>query len=204
MTAITIFLILMIIAIMISIFEMLTPGIIVIGVIVIATLILSRIIIAISDKKQEKKWTKEFQQKTELQQAQPTAQLNSPFDERIYEKKKLMTFTEKKFYEAIKKAVPENYILLPQVNLATIIRRVDEHIYQNELYRNIDFAIFNSDYIPLLLIEINDDTHNEFERRERDKKVKEICQCAQLPIIAFWTEYGINEEYIYKTIHKYI
>lgn len=142
--------------------------------------------------------------KRESQQAQPTAQQNSPFDERIYEKKRLMTFTEKQFHEAIKKAIPENYILLPQVNLATIIRRVDEHTYQNELYRNIDFAIFNSEYMPLLLIEINDNTHNEIDRRERDRKVKEICQCAQLPIITFWTEYGINEEYIYKTIHKYI
>ena len=121
-----------------------------------------------------------------------------------YAKKKLLTPTELKFYNAIKKHIPQEYILLPQINLASIITRTDEHKYQNELFRNIDFAIFDKNYMPIALIEINDKTHKEGKRIARDIKVKEICQSAELPLITFWTDYGINEEYIAKRIKEYI
>ncbi len=120
-----------------------------------------------------------------------------------YAAKPLLTQTELRFFKALKQATPANYIIYPQINLATIIQRVDNHKYQNELYRNIDFVIFDSDYNPTLLIEINDRTHNEKERRNRDHKVKDICRQANLPIIAFWTDYGIKQDYIEKKIAEY-
>lgn len=121
-----------------------------------------------------------------------------------YSAKKLLTYTEQKYYEAIKKAVTGDYLLYPQINLATIVERTEQHKYQNELYRNIDFAIFDKSYNPILLIEINDKTHKDKKRTARDIKVKEICQKANLPLITFWTEYGINQEYINKRIAEYI
>jgi len=121
-----------------------------------------------------------------------------------YQPKKLLTNTELRFFKAIEQAVPNDYITLPQINLASIIKRTDEHKYQNELYRNIDFVIFDNTYNPLLLIEINDKTHKEKARIARDIKVKEICQNAGLPLITFWTDYGINQEYIDKRIAEYI
>lgn len=127
-----------------------------------------------------------------------------PQQEKQYAKKKLLTPTEIKFYNAIKKYLPSEYILLPQINLASIIARTDEHKYQNELYRNLDFAIFDKNYIPIAAIEINDKTHNEKARKARDFKVKDICESAELPLITFWTDYGINEEYIQKRISEYI
>ena len=123
---------------------------------------------------------------------------------KIYKPKKLLTATELKFYNAIKNAINDSYILLPQINLASIIERKDEHKYQSELYRNIDFAIFDNTYAPILLIEINDKTHNEKKRVARDIKVKEICQSAGLPLITFWTNYGVNQDYINKRIAEYI
>lgn len=57
---------------------------------------------------------------------------------------------------------------------------------------------FNNKYEPILLIEINDKTHNEKARIARDYKVKDICQAANLPLITFWTDYGVNQEYIQK------
>ncbi len=123
--------------------------------------------------------------------------------EKHYQAKSLLTPTERKYFEAIKLATPNNYIVYPQINLATIIDRVDEHKYQNELYRNIDFAIFDTFNRPVLLIEINDNTHKEPTRIERDRKVKEICKKANIPLITFWTSYGINQEYIKKQIANY-
>ncbi len=118
-------------------------------------------------------------------------------------KSSLMTKMEKEFYVAIKAALPPEYILQPQVNLATIISKISEEHFQNELYRNIDFCIFNLDFRPLVLIEINDETHaTDKSRQARDYKVKEICSAANLPLIRFWTNYGINREYIAKRIQE--
>lgn len=132
-------------------------------------------------------------------------ELNPPVKKQIkqYEKKKLMTPTEIKFFHAIKNATPKGFVALPQINLATIINRVDEHKYQNELFRNIDFVIFDLETNPIILIEINDNSHKEKDRWIRDKKVETICNEANLPIITLWTDYGINPEYIKNRIEKY-
>ena len=114
-----------------------------------------------------------------------------------------MTATEIKFFHAIKDGTPKGYVVLPQINLATIINRSDDHKYQNELFRNIDFVIFDLETNPIVLIEINDNSHKEKDRWIRDRKVESICHEADLPIITLWTDYGINSDYIKKRIEEY-
>lgn len=121
-----------------------------------------------------------------------------------YGKKCLMTEIEKKFFAAIKCSVSEKYTVFPQINLATIVKKQGDFRYQNELYRNIDFGIFDKDYNCVLLVEINDATHNDPKRRKRDIKVKEITQAAEIPLITFYTKYGVNQEYIAKRIKEII
>lgn len=119
----------------------------------------------------------------------------------LYElKESLITETEKSYFTAIKKILPAGYFLQPQVNLASIIYRTDNFKFQNELYRNIDACVFDMAYKPIVLIEINDDTHKTPDRKERDQKVKAICEEAGIPLITLWTSYGINSEYIEKRI----
>lgn len=115
-------------------------------------------------------------------------------------KPSLLTETEKGFYKAIKEVLPESYLLFPQINLATVISKNDDSHFQNELFRNIDFLITNSEFKPLVFVEINDSSHNSNQRKERDQKVSNICEEAGIPIITFWTSYGINREYIKKRI----
>ena len=115
-------------------------------------------------------------------------------------KPSLLTETEKGFYKAIKEVLPENHLLFPQINLATVISKNDASHFQNELFRNIDFLITNSEFKPLVFVEINDSSHNSNQRKERDQKVSNICEEAGIPIITFWTSYGINREYIKKRI----
>lgn len=130
-------------------------------------------------------------QNTDTQEAQEFVYVLKP---------SLLTETEKNFYNVIKEVLPENHLLFPQINLATVISKNDESRFQNELFRNIDFLITNLEFKPLVFIEINDSSHNSNQRKERDKKVHNICEEAGIPIITFWTSYGINEEYIKKKI----
>lgn len=119
-------------------------------------------------------------------------------------KSSLLTDCEKQYFFVIKGCLPEGYSLVPQVNLATIIRKLGDFKYQNELYRNVDGCIFNAEYRPIAVIEINDNSHNDYKRKQRDAKVKEICEEAGIQIVTFWTSYGVNPQYIAKRIAEAI
>ncbi len=88
--------------------------------------------------------------------------------------------------------------------LASFVSRTDNSRYQNELYRNVDFLITNTSYEPKFVIEINDKSHLTPQRRERDAKVRKICEEAGIPIITLWTSYGVNREYIKRRINETI
>lgn len=117
-------------------------------------------------------------------------------------KKSLITDNENDFYKAIESSLSEEYKVFPQINLAAFIERTDNSKFRNELFRNVDFLITNLYFEPKAVIEINDQTHLNKDRKERDEKVKNICEEAGIPIIRFWTSYGVNYEYIKNTIDK--
>lgn len=115
----------------------------------------------------------------------------------LYDKKEyLISNKEDAFFQALKKAVPDHYSVFPQINLATFITKTDESRFHNELFRNVDFLIADEKYRPRIAVEINDQTHLEKDRRERDEKVTNILEEAGIPLLTLWTSYGVNQEYI--------
>lgn len=115
----------------------------------------------------------------------------------IYKKKNIMTDYEYKFYLILKELEKYNYKVIPQVNLATIVEKVNNKKYYTELFRNIDFVIFNEGLTDvLLLIEVNDATHNTKKRKSRDIKVKSICANTGLNLITFYTKYANEKSYV--------
>lgn len=115
-------------------------------------------------------------------------------------KNSLMTACEKQFFSVIKDILGGTYIVQPQINLASVIEKKTAGKYRNELFRNIDFGIFDHSYRPLVLIEINDSTHESKKRKARDSKVFHICQMANIPLITLWTKSGIHCDYIEKSL----
>ena len=93
--------------------------------------------------------------------------------------------------------------VVPQVNLASVIEKVSTSRFNTELFRNIDFGIFNSDYSKLLLlIELNDESHDNYHRKKRDIKVHDICNKAGIKLITFYTKYSNEKEYVKSRIIK--
>lgn len=116
---------------------------------------------------------------------------------KLYRRKKyFMTSAEKELFQKIKNVVGNEYIVLPQINLATVVEKVNKTRYHNELFRNIDFCIFTQDYEPEILIELNDNSHHFKNRRIRDDKVNMICSDAGLPVLTLWSNYPNEEKYI--------
>lgn len=124
-------------------------------------------------------------------------------DEYLYSlRPRLISQTENEFFNAISAAVPPGYHVFPQINLAAFIDRTDNSRYRNELFRNVDFLISDGEFAPKIVIEINDQSHLERDRRERDEKVTKICEEAGIPIIKLWTKYGVQPDYIQKRISE--
>lgn len=127
----------------------------------------------------------------------PTSGSITDNNEYLYDiRKTLISKSEQVFFNAIKSSVPDGYCVFPQINLASFIDRTDNAKFHNELFRNVDFLVTNTEFQPKFIIEINDQTHNNNERRERDEKVQKICEEAGIPILKLWTSYGVNPEYI--------
>ena len=118
-------------------------------------------------------------------------------------KDSLMTQTEIEYYNVLEFYFGGEYRVLPQVNLASVIDKVGEG-FRNELFRNVDFGIFDENFRPIVLIEINDGSHNRKDRIERDEKVNLIAKKARIPLVTFWTKDGIDRETIYNTVKKYL
>ncbi len=116
--------------------------------------------------------------------------------------KKFMTYNERKFYQILLNLEKTgNYKVHPQINLASIIDKNDGSRFYNELFRNVDFAIFDKDYQNLLLlIELNDESHSYSNRKARDIKVKSICESAGIKLITFYTKYPNEKDYVLNRI----
>ena len=118
----------------------------------------------------------------------------------LYQKKSLMTACEMDFYLKIKD-LEQYYRIIPQINLASIVTKATNNKYYNDLFRNIDFAIFTPDYSALLLlIELNDNTHNQRNRKIRDLKVQRICNEIGIPLLKFYTNYPNEKNYVLNRI----
>jgi len=115
-----------------------------------------------------------------------------------------MTDCEKEYFNTFRQLVEPKYTVQPQINLAAIVSKESYSKYRNELFRNIDFGIFDKDYNIKVLIEINDKTHTQADRIQRDKKVNQICAEAGIPLVTFWTKYGINPDYIKDRLAEHI
>lgn len=148
------------------------------GILIIIGLIISSVVILLVKNKLQNDETEYMESKIDS----------------VYKKKKLLTNTELIFYNYFKKLEPE-YIILPQINLASIIRKSDkDESYQTELYRNIDFCIFNKKYEVLLAIEINDDSHKVYKRKIRDNKVRKILKSSNIELLTYNVNYPNTEE----------
>lgn len=129
--------------------------------------------------------------------------VNEAMPPKIYEyrKRKFLTISEIDFYNTLTELNNE-YIVVPQVNLETIVEKVDSK-YRSELFKNIDFGVFTPEF-ELLLIELNDKTHRQKNRIERDKKLKEILNNCDIPLLTFYTDYPNEKNYVINRIRKTI
>ena len=110
---------------------------------------------------------------------------------------------EEDYFIKIKSLIRRNYFIFPQIPLSQIIEKHSQSNYKTELFRVIDFCIFDENYFPLLCIEINDTSHINKSRVKRDLKVSEILKSAKIPLLVLWTYDGTDDNYIKKSLKPF-
>lgn len=124
-----------------------------------------------------------------------------------YRKKRAMlSKPEWEFYSLLKDFLsPEHFDILPETALLSVIDKLTQTGYRNELFRIADFCIADAKSTePLLLIELNDASHNRADRRERDRRVAEICERAGMPLVVFSLDEASDAGYVKKTLKRYL
>jgi len=124
-----------------------------------------------------------------------------------YRKKRAMlTKPEWEFYRLLKDFLsPEAFDILPQSALVSVVDKLTQTGYRNELFRIADFCIADAATTePLLLIELNDASHLRSERVERDRRVAEICARAGMPLVTFTLQEAADTGLVRKTLKRYL
>ena len=120
-------------------------------------------------------------------------------------KRTYISRAEYNFLLLLREIAPDQYDVVPQVPLAAVIDKKTQNAYRNELFRIVDYLFVDKDsYEPLLLVELNDASHQKAERMERDRKVAEICERAGMPLIAFTTAESKDARLVRKTVLRNI
>ena len=103
--------------------------------------------------------------------------------------KSVLTFQERKLLGTIRKAINNEYIILMKVRMGDFIyianQPKDGTFYPNQvIFKHVDFLLCGKFRVePLLVIELDDSSHNSAQRMESDKVKNEICDAVGLPYL---------------------
>ncbi|MBU4536718.1 DUF2726 domain-containing protein [Patescibacteria group bacterium] len=124
-----------------------------------------------------------------------------------YKKKHLLTYRENKFFRVLEEVIGEQYYIFPQVNLDKIVSIENnysyDYTYRNKINRkSVDFVLFDKQSIlPILVIELDDSTHQRESRKERDifvNKVFEKCDILILHINSILEKEELEKQILLK------
>lgn len=124
--------------------------------------------------------------------------------QKAYRKKATyISAVERDFLRVLREITGDKYEVCVQAPLVAVIDKVSGGAFRNELFRVADYLIADAvSYEPLLLIELNDASHNRADRRARDRKVAEICADARMPLLSFTVAQAHDVPEVRKTVLK--
>lgn len=120
-----------------------------------------------------------------------------------YRKKEyLMTKAEIEFFRILELVVKNQYYIVPQLPISKIAlpmaKGKDYYTHFNKIDRKtVDFVLFDKQsFSPVVVIELDDSSHNNEKRRTRDSFVDNVMKNIGLKIVHIKTAYTYNLEEI--------
>ncbi len=130
----------------------------------------------------------------------------------IYEYRKrdsVMTAAEQNFFNTLGLAVGEEYRIFAQVRLAALVHHTVPNgqnwkgAFSHIAQKSVDFVLADKDTLATVLaIELDDKSHEDEERKERDVEVERILASVGLPLIRIKNQAAYEPEEIVAEIQK--
>lgn len=146
----------------------------------------------------------------EVMKGKKTDDEKEPKQYQYKQKNFFMSRAEHECFDAILKAVGNEYHIFPQVHLSSIVdnkvtgqnwKGAFKHISQ----KSVDFVLCDKAYIsPKLAIELDDKTHERPDRIERDSEVERILKDAGLPLLRLENNGGFNPQELAEKIRSQV
>jgi hypothetical protein len=118
-----------------------------------------------------------------------------PYTKKIY----LLTSAEHEFFNVLEQAMEGKYYIFPQLALDKLVLLSGKGSYRGG-YRNkidqksVDFVLFNKQNVsPVLVIELDDFTHERPDRQIRDGFVDKVMNHCNIPILHTRSVQNIDE-----------
>lgn len=127
-----------------------------------------------------------------------------------YYKKNPLSFAELSFFKVLEQVVGNKYYIFPQVNLASLVRSNAKgrdwwYYFRKISQKSVDFVLAEKiDCRPILVIELDDSTHKDGARQERDEFCDEVFKSAELPVLHVAYRNGYSTAQIKKEIEETI
>lgn len=123
------------------------------------------------------KKTQKFLNKNKIQQKYLKTIKENQYNDYSYtrfKKKDVLTIAEKQFYNILKKYIRNEYLIIPQAVLSSFID-CNEFMYRNKINRKtVDFIIVDRQFNVICAIELDDRSHDKYNRKKRDAFVNSL------------------------------
>ena len=106
-------------------------------------------------------------------------------------KRSLMTNVETDFFRTLNRVAGGRYYVFPQVHLSAILdHKVKgqewKYAFRHINGKSVDYVLCDKATLqPTYAVELDDYTHDQKDRRERDREVERIFAAANLPLVRF-------------------
>lgn len=106
-----------------------------------------------------------------------------------YRAKPIMTRREQEVFRRLVRIFGQKFYVLPQVYLGAILNHEIKGqnwngAFQHINRKSVDYALLNQETLELVCtVELDDGTHRQEKRQERDREVERILKQAQIPLV---------------------
>ena len=127
-----------------------------------------------------------------------------PYAKRKY----FFSAAERSFYEVLRRLLPD-YTVFAKVRLVDVIRVTKESSsWRSDLNRidrkHLDFVLCDRDLAPALAVELDDSSHDQSDRAERDEFVDQVLAAANFPIVHVRAQRGYQLDELREILAPYI
>jgi hypothetical protein len=117
----------------------------------------------------------------------------------------LMSRAEGEFYWKLHNIAQDRYFIFPQVHLSALLdHRIKgqdwKYAFRHINGKSVDYVLCSKETLrPVYAVELDDNTHDWADRKERDEEVERIFEEANIPLVRFRNYAQLSEKDLINT-----